>query len=450
VPGVQKHFFNKANYDIERKHKGIEAALATLEFLWQSIDRPYYTVYPIITDMIEKMPLDINWEQIQLPFSPLLVRFMKGHEPYGISTILLHRLNADHHVSGEDFGLLVPHPETKNGTPKPVFPLTANNGLEDGEPKEWKVFLHDEVCEKALSDITELSVYRILYAARLVNCDQTFDGWGICPFVGSDQVNNKLVWPMTLQESVDIQYENERTTDGPKYKRREEFICKLAIFISMLGQGNDLITPALMEGHTNESDEQLAKEWTDKRLNSTRGFDIGKAEQERMEHAERTGMAAHYRSPHQAWQRYGPRNRLRKLIIRPGTLVLPKGVKEVPTGFLGDWTADEVVQIQEQKPYFRPNIPARMKMRVHRRDGFTCRYCGLSRSNCEGIVLHADHIISVRDGGPTTDENLITACDHCNLGKWKDSLTPEEIRQFSNDNKSPKRIKRKLRQRSKK
>ena len=77
--------------------------------------------------------------------------------------------------------------------------------------------------------------------------------------------------------------------------------------------------------------------------------------------------------------------------------------------------------------YFRPNIPKRLRFKVLKRDGFTCRYCGLSPTNCDDVVLHADHIVSVSDGGATNEQNLITACDCCNLGKWKDSLSQEEV-----------------------
>lgn len=57
---------------------------------------------------------------------------------------------------------------------------------------------------------------------------------------------------------------------------------------------------------------------------------------------------------------------------------------------------------------------------VFRRDGFTCRYC--ADNECP---LTVDHLIPWEDGGPTTDENLVTACKPCNkargnmaLGDW--------------------------------
>jgi 5-methylcytosine-specific restriction endonuclease McrA len=32
-------------------------------------------------------------------------------------------------------------------------------------------------------------------------------------------------------------------------------------------------------------------------------------------------------------------------------------------------------------------------------------------------VLHVDHVVPVAAGGTTTEDNLLTACEECNLGK---------------------------------
>jgi 5-methylcytosine-specific restriction endonuclease McrA len=33
------------------------------------------------------------------------------------------------------------------------------------------------------------------------------------------------------------------------------------------------------------------------------------------------------------------------------------------------------------------------------------------------VVLHVDHLVPLAAGGPTTADNLVTACEECNLGK---------------------------------
>ena len=54
------------------------------------------------------------------------------------------------------------------------------------------------------------------------------------------------------------------------------------------------------------------------------------------------------------------------------------------------------------------------KLRVLKRDRFTCTYCGVSGVDAE---LHIDHIIPVSKGGSNNLHNLTTACSQCNLKK---------------------------------
>ena len=61
----------------------------------------------------------------------------------------------------------------------------------------------------------------------------------------------------------------------------------------------------------------------------------------------------------------------------------------------------------------------RLRNRIFTRDKYTCRYCGNSDSNRDWLVL--EHVVP---GGPSTDENLVTACRPCN--KLKGGRTPEE------------------------
>jgi hypothetical protein len=57
---------------------------------------------------------------------------------------------------------------------------------------------------------------------------------------------------------------------------------------------------------------------------------------------------------------------------------------------------------------------------VFRRDRYACRYCG--RNDCP---LTVDHLVLWEDRGPSTEENLVSACKKCNktrglmpYGKW--------------------------------
>ena len=63
----------------------------------------------------------------------------------------------------------------------------------------------------------------------------------------------------------------------------------------------------------------------------------------------------------------------------------------------------------------RVTIPAQLRFRVLQRDNFRCQYCGVSAR--EGAMLQVDHVVPYSEGGETTEGNLITACEQCNLGK---------------------------------
>lgn len=58
----------------------------------------------------------------------------------------------------------------------------------------------------------------------------------------------------------------------------------------------------------------------------------------------------------------------------------------------------------------------RLKLRftILQRDNFTCQYCGRKAPD---VVLHLDHIFPNSKGGLLVEENLITACSDCNIGK---------------------------------
>lgn len=50
-----------------------------------------------------------------------------------------------------------------------------------------------------------------------------------------------------------------------------------------------------------------------------------------------------------------------------------------------------------------------LSWRVFKRDGYMCRYCAI-----EGIPMTVDHLVLWEMGGPTIEENLVTACRKCN------------------------------------
>ena len=62
----------------------------------------------------------------------------------------------------------------------------------------------------------------------------------------------------------------------------------------------------------------------------------------------------------------------------------------------------------------RKPLSKKLRFTVFARDGFQCQYCG---RNPPAVVLHCDHVVPVVEGGPDSEDNLITSCQDCNLGK---------------------------------
>ena len=54
-------------------------------------------------------------------------------------------------------------------------------------------------------------------------------------------------------------------------------------------------------------------------------------------------------------------------------------------------------------------IDNNISWKVYHRDNYTCRYCGRT-----GIPLTVDHMVLWEEGGPSIEENLLTACRRCN------------------------------------
>jgi hypothetical protein len=53
-----------------------------------------------------------------------------------------------------------------------------------------------------------------------------------------------------------------------------------------------------------------------------------------------------------------------------------------------------------------------LRSTVMERDDYACRYCG--RTTADKVRLVLEHVLN---GGPTTEENLVTACQSCNTRK---------------------------------
>lgn len=62
----------------------------------------------------------------------------------------------------------------------------------------------------------------------------------------------------------------------------------------------------------------------------------------------------------------------------------------------------------------RTPLPRNVRFDILKRDCFTCQYCG---SQAPSVALQVDHINPVATGGTNDEDNLITSCADCNVGK---------------------------------
>ena len=74
----------------------------------------------------------------------------------------------------------------------------------------------------------------------------------------------------------------------------------------------------------------------------------------------------------------------------------------------------------------RKNTSHKLRFEVFKRDKFTCQYCG---HKAPDVVLNADHIEPVAEGGTTDILNLITSCFSCNSGKSDRKLSDQSALQ---------------------
>ena len=68
-----------------------------------------------------------------------------------------------------------------------------------------------------------------------------------------------------------------------------------------------------------------------------------------------------------------------------------------------------------------PRLPREEAMKVFKRDHFRCQYCGLDGLHRfeNWLILTVDHVHPHARGGGRHMENLVTACQPCNLLKGK-------------------------------
>ena len=113
--------------------------------------------------------------------------------------------------------------------------------------------------------------------------------------------------------------------------------------------------------------------------------------------------------------------------VRRAIVLLTKGKAELLENHVGQLhtvsrliDAPSVIRLSYMVK--RPFLPRKLsKKEVFLRDKFTCQYCG---KRVHDLTL--DHVIPRRQQGAHTWENVVTACNRCNL--YKAGRTPAEAK----------------------
>lgn len=103
--------------------------------------------------------------------------------------------------------------------------------------------------------------------------------------------------------------------------------------------------------------------------------------------------------------------------------------------------AEALVCDEQYKEFKNPTVPCSgkrrkgispsLRLRVFTRDNFSCRYCGVHLNDSKLVV---DHVVPVSKGGKNNLENLVTACETCNLGKSNSDFRPPDLDQSNEAN----------------
>lgn len=373
-----------------------------IEKAWRLIDRPYYNVFPVVESLCRKTTLDVAWEKVSFPLSPLLFRFPAGREPHSIASALVFTVPPPS-VGGFDFGEL------------PAFDKCWSHdgrGISSVEPR----------CTVATDDMRKEAREACGYImARSLFCVIQFVSKGAYSgFCWSVRAES---WSETVEETLrDPHHGGKDLCDGIDVEGASVFLSRLSVLAALVGQGSDLITPEILardEGRYSIASD-CEKQWIENRASriNGRGFSFGKQLQRKSE------LSPHWRNPHMALFWTGENRSVPILKLRSGCVVTSTHLSDIPTGFLGDDSTDEVtesaVPVAQRVP-----VPKRLRFFILQRDRFRCQLCGAMAS--DGAQLEVDHKVPVAKGGKTTPENLWTLCHPCNNGKSDSDLhIPEE------------------------
>lgn len=427
------------------------------EALWHAAARPYYNVYPIVYEHMVK-GIDIGnwkWNDIIPPYSPLLLKFPVGREPYGIASMMVRKSD----FNDADNGLIAwgRHPTTDEriAVPEDWFAwdesdkLSRTTRMWDALAQATKqmqleievqfapryedttyssISLMNTRDDSSLLTCLDNSNLRNLMQEDLFNSRKDENDYPSA--TESQRVNRQFIGEMYkgiggtldfngLPPQIDCWDMIDMKPANPEYNQkvsenRSEFhkwVLQMVILLSEIHKTPGMIEDAILARDKDEyvnASELRKQRLADKAAKRTGcvGWSIGRQQQER---SDSNKGNPHWVKPFLRNQAYGPRFSKRKVILVEGHVRGAASIEEVPTGFEGH-------KQPEQPEYkYRPPISPALRAKVFARDKNTCRTCG--RKPKDGIKLEAGHVVSHKNGGKASMDNLITQCNICNSGQ---------------------------------
>jgi hypothetical protein len=319
--------------------QGIHAAFCTMaEMDWFDDNRPFYNVYPIVEKLTNNTKLTVPLDQLHFPHSVMCFRFPKGQEPLGIKTALIKLQNFG--SRGAQIFKPIFEPSLGSARTKNILDnmLAVGHFSTVETDDQFMINVPRPPLYTAKTDGEPVTVEDLLHLASQILTSQPHD-------VATYMADVSGTLDFVVQGSTE-------TPESQKiYLQRLYFLFKLSVLVSMVAAGNDLITPAILaseqEKYDTETDE-AARRWMEERAAKIqgRGFDFGRELQTRSE------TSPHWRNPHMALYWIGEGRTKPVLKLRAGSIVIPKHISSVPTGFDCPVVDDAEATVQVEYVYF--------------------------------------------------------------------------------------------------
>lgn len=332
-------FFSRDNTHLTIPAQGIHSAFCTMtEMDWFDDNRPFYNVYPIVEKLTNNTKLTIPLNQLRFPHSVMCFRFPKGQEPLGIKTAIIKLQDFD--SRGAQIFKPIFEPALGSARTKNILDnmLAVGHFTTVDTGDHFMINVPKPPTATVRTDGTPVTVEDLLHIASQILVAQPRD---------------LTTYMSEVTGTLDfiVQSGTEPPASQKIYLKRLYFLFKLSVLVSMVAAGNDLITPAILASEQEKYDaetDEAAKRWMEERAAKIqgKGFDFGRELQARSE------TSPHWRNPHMAlyWTGEGRTNPVLKL--RAGSIVIPKHLSSVPSGFDCPVIDDNTETTQVEYVYF--------------------------------------------------------------------------------------------------